>query len=81
MGVPAKGGFSFDLCARNDMLEKTGLKRPVFRKTGTTIVGLVFSVCLGYPMFSEHLLSYNFCIIRRHSVENGKGPLLINQIP
>ena len=64
MGIPAKGGFSFDLCARNDMLEKTGLKIPVFRKTGTTIVGLVFSVCLGYPTFSRHLLSHTFCIRR-----------------
>ncbi|KAG0536142.1 hypothetical protein BDA96_03G039000 [Sorghum bicolor] len=34
------------LCARNGMLEKTGLKIPVFRKTGTTIVGLVFSVSI-----------------------------------
>jgi hypothetical protein len=62
MGFPAKGGFSFDLCARNDMLEKTGLKIPVFRKTGTTIVGLVFSVCLGYPMFSGHFLSHTLAV-------------------
>ncbi|XP_051185042.1 proteasome subunit beta type-7-B [Lolium perenne] len=40
--LPAKGGFSFDLCRRNAMLEKNGLKMPGFRKTGTTIVGLVF---------------------------------------
>ncbi|KAG2595150.1 hypothetical protein PVAP13_5KG523000 [Panicum virgatum] len=43
MDVPAKGGFSFDLCPRNGMLEKKGLKVPGFRKTGTTIVGLVFA--------------------------------------
>ncbi|NP_001149857.1 Proteasome subunit beta type-7-A [Zea mays] len=42
MDLPAKGGFSFDLCRRNNMLEKNGLKVPGFRKTGTTIVGLVF---------------------------------------
>jgi 20S proteasome subunit beta 2 len=42
--IPAKGGFSFDLCRRNAMLEKNGLKMPGFRKTGTTIVGLVFQV-------------------------------------
>ncbi|XP_047095724.1 proteasome subunit beta type-7-B-like [Lolium rigidum] len=42
MEVPAKGGFSFDLCRRNAMLEKSGLKMPGFLKTGTTIVGLVF---------------------------------------
>jgi 20S proteasome subunit beta 2 len=44
MELPAKGGFSFDLCSRNAMLEKNGLKMPGFRKTGTTIVGLVFQV-------------------------------------
>ncbi|XP_004960889.2 proteasome subunit beta type-7-A isoform X1 [Setaria italica] len=42
MDLPAKGGFSFDLCRRNDSLEKNGLKIPGFLKTGTTIVGLVF---------------------------------------
>jgi 20S proteasome subunit beta 2 len=42
--LPPKGGFSFDLCRRNDMLEKKGLKAPTYLKTGTTIVGLVFQV-------------------------------------
>ncbi|CDY13711.1 BnaA06g32120D [Brassica napus] len=40
--VPPKGGFSFDLCKRNDMLIQKGLKAPSFLKTGTTIVGLIF---------------------------------------
>ncbi|XP_057530254.1 proteasome subunit beta type-7-A-like [Amaranthus tricolor] len=41
--VPAKGGFSFDLCKRNEMLmNKGGLKPPTYLKTGTTIVGLIF---------------------------------------
>jgi len=40
--VPQKGGFNFDLCRRNEMLTKKGLKGPSFLKTGTTIVGLVF---------------------------------------
>lgn len=40
--VPSRGGFSFDLCRRNDMLAKKGVNRPSFRKTGTTIVGLIF---------------------------------------
>nr|CAD1829962.1 unnamed protein product [Ananas comosus var. bracteatus] len=40
--VPPKGGFSFDLCRRNEMLLKKGIQLPSFRKTGTTIVGLVF---------------------------------------
>ncbi|WZZ01717.1 hypothetical protein YC2023_074045 [Brassica napus] len=32
--VPPKGGFSFDLCKRNDMLMQKGLKAPSFLKTG-----------------------------------------------
>ncbi|XP_068639696.1 proteasome subunit beta type-7-B-like [Aristolochia californica] len=40
--VPHKGGFSFDLCRRNDMLMEKGVQPPSFRKTGTTIVGLIF---------------------------------------
>ncbi|KAE9604904.1 hypothetical protein Lal_00036784 [Lupinus albus] len=40
--LPPKGGFSFDLCRRNAMLEKNGLKPQSFLKTGTTIVGLIF---------------------------------------
>ncbi|XP_057494101.1 proteasome subunit beta type-7-B-like [Actinidia eriantha] len=40
--VPLKGGFSFDLCRRNDMLSKKGVHPPSFLKTGTTIVGLIF---------------------------------------
>ena len=42
--LPPKGGFSFDLCRRNEMLEKKGLKPLPFLKTGTTIVGLIFQV-------------------------------------
>ena len=37
-----KGGFSFDNCMRNAMFEKMGHKAPKFRKTGTTIVGLIY---------------------------------------
>lgn len=44
MEMPPKGGFSFELCKRNDMLVKKGLKEPSFLKTGTTIVGLIFKV-------------------------------------
>ncbi|KAL5716686.1 proteasome endopeptidase complex [Ranunculus cassubicifolius] len=40
--LPPKGGFSYDLCRRNEMLSTKGLKPPTYRKTGTTIVGLVF---------------------------------------
>ncbi|RDX71746.1 Proteasome subunit beta type-7-B [Mucuna pruriens] len=44
LDLPPKGGFSFDLCRRNAMLENKGLKPPTFLKTGTTIVGLVFQI-------------------------------------
>jgi len=37
-----EGGFSFDLCSRNKMLEEKGFKMPGFMKTGTTIVGMIF---------------------------------------
>jgi hypothetical protein len=48
MDFPTKGGFSYDLCRRNDFLEKKGHKMPGFLKTGTTIVGLVFKVQLAF---------------------------------
>ena len=38
------GGFAFDLLARNAALEARGVQAPGFKKTGTTIVGLVFKV-------------------------------------
>lgn len=38
------GGFSFDLCARNTILEKRGMQAPGFLKTGTTIAGIIFKV-------------------------------------
>jgi len=37
-----QGGFSFDNCSRNARLEKMGVATPKFRKTGTTIVGLIY---------------------------------------
>ena len=57
--VPPKGGFSFDLCRRNDMLSKKGVQPPSYRKTGTTIVGLVFQVWL----FDVLLISYCYIYI------------------
>jgi len=38
------GGFSFDLCSRNATLESRGVVAPRLKKTGTTIVGLVYKV-------------------------------------
>lgn len=37
-----EGGFSFDLCKRNEVLEARGMKGPGFTKTGTTIAGVIF---------------------------------------
>ncbi|XP_001626200.2 proteasome subunit beta type-7 [Nematostella vectensis] len=37
-----KGGFSFENCQRNAMLDNLGVKAPTARKTGTTIAGIVF---------------------------------------
>eukprot|EP01114_Cavostelium_apophysatum_P018145 TRINITY_DN554_c0_g1_i1.p1 TRINITY_DN554_c0_g1~~TRINITY_DN554_c0_g1_i1.p1 ORF type:complete len:272 (-),score=37.75 TRINITY_DN554_c0_g1_i1:34-849(-) len=37
-----KGGFTFDLSGRNDGLKSLGLQAPTMRKTGTTIVGIVY---------------------------------------
>lgn len=43
MGSEA-GGFNFDLCKRNAMLEAKGVQLPKAWKTGTTIAGIVFKV-------------------------------------
>jgi 20S proteasome subunit beta 2 len=40
------GGFNFDNCKRNSMLEHKGVKPPSAWKTGTTIVGVVYKVCV-----------------------------------
>jgi len=37
-----KGGFNFDLCKRNLALESKGVALPKVKKTGTTIVGVVY---------------------------------------
>ncbi|CAH1782457.1 unnamed protein product [Owenia fusiformis] len=39
---PVVGGFSFENCRRNAILQEKGLKPPNAYKTGTTIVGVVF---------------------------------------
>ena len=58
--APPKGGFNFDLCRRNDMLAKKGLKSPSYLKTGTTIVGLIFEV-IGYSCNIDQ--SYYFSVV------------------
>jgi len=42
ISVIPKGGFSFDLCRRNEFLLKQGMIEPISKKTGTTICGLIF---------------------------------------
>ena len=53
-----KGGFSFDLCRRNEALGNAGIARPGFRKTGTTIVGAVYKVPTGTARRRFHLVHY-----------------------
>jgi 20S proteasome subunit beta 2 len=36
------GGFNFENCARNNFIQQQGSKIPKFRKTGTTIVGVIY---------------------------------------
>merc|ERR1711934_667944 len=36
------GGFNFENCQRNNFIQQQGATLPKFRKTGTTIVGLVY---------------------------------------
>jgi hypothetical protein len=38
------GGFNFDLCKRNAMLEGKGMHLPKAWKTGTTIAGVIYKV-------------------------------------
>lgn len=38
------GGFNFELCKRNAVLEAKGMPAPKLLKTGTTIAGVVFKV-------------------------------------
>jgi hypothetical protein len=40
------GGFNFDLCKRNGMLERKGMTPPSAWKTGTTIAGVIYKVKL-----------------------------------
>lgn len=40
------GGFNFDLVKRNAMLQSKGMKPPSAWKTGTTIAGVIYKVCV-----------------------------------
>ncbi|CAB4004420.1 proteasome subunit beta type-7-like [Paramuricea clavata] len=42
MAGEIRGGFNFENCNRNALLEKDGLKPPKALKTGTTICGIVY---------------------------------------
>ncbi|KAL3318962.1 Proteasome subunit beta type-7 [Cichlidogyrus casuarinus] len=43
MDVFPMGGFSFENCARNELIMKKGIQMPKTVKTGTTIVGLLYT--------------------------------------
>jgi len=40
--IQQKGGFTFDQTLRNEGMKALGMQAPVARKTGTTIVGLIY---------------------------------------
>jgi hypothetical protein len=46
-----QGGFNFDLCTRNNILDKKGIKSGGFLKTGTTICGVIFKVCFPFLFY------------------------------
>ncbi|KAL6569160.1 Proteasome subunit beta type-7-A [Orobanche hederae] len=56
--APPKGGFSFDLCKRNEMLVQKGLKQQSFLKTGTTIVGLIFQFIEEFGAFGWNYMHF-----------------------
>lgn len=60
--VPPKDGFSFDLCRRNAMLSDKGVKPPSYRKTGTTIVGLIFQVFIVFSCF-KMVICFILCFL------------------
>lgn len=56
-GVAGEGkGFNFDLCKRNELLLSRGVKAPAPTKTGTTIAGIVFKVCMDLHGRRDHAL-------------------------
>ena len=71
-----QGGFQFDLCGRNAYLEARGIKPPRFTKTGTTIAGLIFKVCLVVKYRSGELIISPFRQAPRHIWR----PALLEQI-
>lgn len=78
------GGFDFDLCTRNAYLESRGVKLPAFKKTGTTISGVIFKVCracnsqtcfcAGRPC---EFVDHNAATIQRRTVSIAKIMLLL----
>lgn len=40
------GGFDFEFVKRNAMLAAKGVKPPTATKTGTTIAGVIYKVCV-----------------------------------
>ena len=63
------GGFNFDLCKRNEVLEMKGMKGPGFTKTGTTISGIIFKVSLSTPhfFFTAALFPTHYYLTRKRS--------------
>ncbi len=49
------GGFKFDNCKRNGMLEAKGVQAPIAWKTGTTIAGVVYKVRALQPVLLSRM--------------------------
>ena len=50
--------FLVSNCCRNSLLENMKLKLPSCFKTGTTIVGVVFKVCINYYCWMVYAVTY-----------------------
>ncbi|CAL5326738.1 unnamed protein product [Camellia sinensis] len=51
--VPLKGGFSFDLCRRNEMLSKKSVQAPKFLKTVDGVILLVNTRATEGPIVAD----------------------------
>lgn len=62
MAAADVGGFNFDLCKRNEILQAKGVTGPGFTKTGTTIAGVIFKV-RGKHLNGGACLDLHSCIL------------------
>jgi hypothetical protein len=65
------GGFDFSLIKRNQLLEGKGVTLPKAWKTGTTIAGVMFKVCLCTTLSSLSLIIIPSCLHQQDGVVLG----------